>query len=79
MSMKQIFCCDSRMRQVQVVNVQTRVNAYARQFISVTDTSNNTVRNIVIVQLYLIAVMRWQKSSVDYFIQVSNGLWVEGV
>lgn len=73
MSMKQICCCDSRMRQVQVVNVQTRVNAYARQFISVTDTSNNTVRNIVIVQLY------WQKSSVDYFIQVSNGLWVEGV
>lgn len=30
MSMKQICCCDSRMRQVQVVNVQTRVNAYAR-------------------------------------------------
>lgn len=48
MSMK-IFCCDSRMRQVQVVNVQTRVNAYARQFISVTDTSNNTVRNSAII------------------------------
>lgn len=48
MSMK-IFCCYSRMRQVQVVNVQTRVNAYARQFISVTDTSNNTVRNSAII------------------------------